>query len=525
MSLAFLQEKNGGIYTRRTRHSFANSSHSCLPLSIRLLWTVKRIHKFHQETRVNRTNTFLSCIMFLPLLCQAQGDAANKQLAHDIFKQLIEINTTDSVGNVTTASEAMAQRFRDAGFPESDMQLLGPNDDKKNLVVRFHGTGKHKPVLLIGHLDVVEAHREDWTTDPFQFVEKDGYYYGRGTQDMKDGDAISVATFIRLKKEGYRPDRDIILALTADEEGGKSNGVSWLLKNHRDLIDAEFAMHQDGENGVVTEHGKPVMVEVDATEKLYADYQLTVTNRGGHSSLPVPDNAIYQLVDGLARLEHSPFPFELNNVTRAYFAGMAATEKGQRADDRKAILQTPPDEAAIARLSQDPTDNATLHTTCVATRLDAGHANNALPQRAQANVNCRILPGHSQEDIRQTLIKILNDPRIVVRYMSDTGEVSNRAPDRMAAPPPPLLPAVMRPLEQVASEMWPGTPIIPTMAAGASDGIYTTAAGIPTYSICGVSIDRDDQRAHGRDERLKVESFDRGLDFYYRYLKALTSQP
>jgi acetylornithine deacetylase/succinyl-diaminopimelate desuccinylase-like protein len=307
---------------------------------------------------VNRTIIFLISILFLPLLSQAQIDNATRQLAHDIFKQLVEINTTDSVGNVTTAAEAMAQRFRDAGFPESDMQILGPNDRKKNLVVRLHGTGKHKPILLIGHLDVVEARREDWTTDPFQFVEKDGYYYGRGTQDMKDGDAISVATFIRLKQEGYKPDRDIILALTADEEGGKSNGVSWLLKNHRDLIDAEFALHQDGENGVVTENGKPVMVEVDATEKLYADYQLTVTNRGGHSSLPVPDNAIYQLVDGLARLERSPFPFELNNVTRAYFELMAASEKGQRAEDRKAILRNPPDEAAIARLSEDPPRSA-----------------------------------------------------------------------------------------------------------------------------------------------------------------------
>ncbi len=474
---------------------------------------------------MNRTITLLFAILSLPLLSQAQSDDAARHLAHDIFKQLIEINTTDSVGNVTTASEAMAQRFRDAGFPESDLQILGPNDRKKNLVVRLHGTGKHKPILLIGHLDVVEARREDWTTDPFQFVEKDGYYYGRGTQDMKDGDAISVATFIRLKKEGYRPDRDIILALTADEEGGKSNGVDWLLKNHRDLIDAEFALHQDGENGVVTENGKPVMVEVDATEKLYADYQLTVTNRGGHSSLPVPDNAIYHLADGLARLERSPFPFELNNVTRAYFELMAASEKGQRAEDRRAILQTPPDEAAIARLSQDPTDNATMHTTCVATRLDAGHANNALPQRAQANVNCRILPGHSQEEIRQTLIKILDDPKIIVRYANDAGEIFDRAPDRKASPPPPLLPAVMKPLQQVAAEMWPGIPIVPTMAAGASDGIYTTAAGIPTYAVCGVSIDRDDQRAHGKDERLKVESFYRGLDFYYRYMKAITSQP
>ena len=248
----------------------------------------------------------------------AQIDDSTKQFAHDVFKQLIEINTTDSVGNVTTAAEAMAQRFRDAGFADSDLHIAGPNDRKKNLVVRYHGLGKHKPVLLIGHLDVVEARREDWTTDPFQFVEKDGYFYGRGTQDMKDGDAIMVTTLIRFKKENYEPDRDIILALTADEEGGQSNGVDWLLKNHRDWIDAEFVLNHDG-GGILAQHGKPLMMTVDATEKLYADYTLTVTNPGGHSSLPVPDNAIYHLAEGLTRIEHNKFPFELNNVTRTYY--------------------------------------------------------------------------------------------------------------------------------------------------------------------------------------------------------------
>ena len=274
----------------------------------------------------------------------AQIDDATRQLSHDIFKQLIEINTTDSVGNVTTAAEAMAQRFRDAGFPDSDMQILGPNDRKKNLVVRLHGSGKHKPVLLIGHLDVVEARREDWTTDPFQFVEKDGYYYGRGTQDMKDGDAVMVTTLIRFKKEGFVPDRDIILALTADEEGGTSNGVDWLIKNHRELIDAEFVLNHDG-GGILSEQGKPQFMTVDASEKLYSDYQLTVTNPGGHSSLPKPDNAIYHLADGLARLEHYQFPFELTNITRAYYERMAKISTGERAADMRAILKTPPDMA------------------------------------------------------------------------------------------------------------------------------------------------------------------------------------
>ncbi|MGH9725337.1 MAG: M20/M25/M40 family metallo-hydrolase, partial [Candidatus Acidiferrales bacterium] len=266
----------------------------------------------------------------------AQMDTATKQLAHDIFKQLIEINTTDSVGNVSTAAEAMAQRLREAGFPAEDVQVLGPNARKKNMVARLRGTGAHKPILFIGHLDVVEAPRADWATDPFQFVEKDGYYYGRGTEDMKSEDAVLVTNFIRLKKEGYKPDRDLILALTADEEGGKSNGVDWLLKNHRDLIDAEFVINADG-GGVDLQNGKPVMVSMDATEKLYGDYQLQVTDPGGHSSVPRPDNAIYELAGGLTRLANYQFPFELNPVTRAYFERMSQAETGQTAADMKAV--------------------------------------------------------------------------------------------------------------------------------------------------------------------------------------------
>ncbi|HEV2233539.1 MAG TPA: M20/M25/M40 family metallo-hydrolase [Terriglobia bacterium] len=459
--------------------------------------------------------------LFAPML-RAQIDDSTRQLSHDIFKQLIEINTTDSVGSTTVAAQAMAKRLLDAGFPASDVQVLGPNDRKGNLVARLHGTGAHRPVLLIGHLDVVEARREDWTTDPFQFVEKGGYFYGRGTQDMKDADAIFITTFIRLKREGYKPDRDIILALTADEEGGKSNGVDWLLKNHRDLIDAEFVMNQDG-GGVNSENGKPVFVSMDATEKLYADYELRVTNRGGHSSLPVPDNAIYHLVDALARLENFKFPFELNDVTRAYFERMAAHEPRATAADMRAILKTPPDTVAITRLSADPFENAEVHTTCVATRLDAGHANNALPQTALANVNCRILPGHTREETRQTLIHIFNDPKVSVKYVNNQGEVMDRAPDQQALPPVILRPDVMKPLDRTAAAMWPGIPVIPTMATGASDGVYTNAAGMPTYGICGVAIDMNDVRAHGKDERLRVESFYQGVDFYYRFLKALTS--
>src|ERR1700691_4074954 len=479
----------------------------------------------------NRLNSSKCVVLFLSLLLfifftpasQGQIDDTTRKLAHDTFKQLIEINTTDSVGNVTQASEAMAQRFRDAGFAESDMQILGPNDRKKNLVIRLRGTGKNKPLLLIGHLDVVAAHREDWSTDPFSIIEEHGFYCGGDTQDMKSGDAIMLTTLIRFKKEGYIPDRDIILALTADEEGGKSNGVDWLVKNHRELIDAEIVFNHDG-GGILSDHGKPVMMTVDATEKLYADFQLSVTNPGGHSSLPRPDNAIYSLANALMRLEHYQFPFELNEVTRVYYERMAKVEAPDRAADIRAMLKTQPDDKAVARLSRDPIDNSTIHTTCVATRLNGGHANNALPQRAEANVNCRILPGHTAGEGRQELIKVFADSVITARYVDSFGNVSDTAASSRSFPAPPLRRDVFGPLEKITEEMWPGTPVIPDMATGASDGVYTMAAGLPTYGIAGIAIDRDDIRAHGRDERLGVESYFKGVDFYYRFLKAVTSE-
>lgn len=464
---------------------------------------------------------FLCALALLPA-SNAQTENSTRQLAHDIFKQLIDINTTDSVGNVSTASEAMAKRFRDAGFPEKDIYIGGPNDRKKNLVVRLHGSGRHKPVLLIGHLDVVEARREDWTTDPFQFVEKDGYFYGRGTEDMKDGDAIMATTLIKFKQEGFVPDRDIILALTADEEGGKSNGVDWLIKNHRDLIDAEFVLNHDG-GEVTMENGKAVALVVDATEKLYSDYQLVVTNPGGHSSLPRPDNAIYELAHALINLEHHKFPFELNSVTRAYYEYLAQVETGQTAADLQAILRTPPDPAAIDRVSQDPTDNSKLHTTCVATRLSGGHANNALPGRAEAVVNCRILPGHSKQEVRQELAQVFADPKIEIRYITNAGEILDNIPDQRSFAPPPPRPEVFDSIKTVAAKMWPGIPVFPTMATGASDGVYTMAAGMPTYGVSGVEVERNDHREHGRDERVPVEAFYKGVDFYYQFMKTLTT--
>jgi acetylornithine deacetylase/succinyl-diaminopimelate desuccinylase-like protein len=457
------------------------------------------------------------------VVCAApESDAVTRKNAHDIFKQLIEINTTDSVGSTTVAAQAMAQRLLEAGFPKADVVVLGPNDRKGNMVARYRGRpgSALKPILIIGHLDVVEAQRQDWTTDPFQFIEKDGYFYGRGTQDMKDSDAIAVTDFIRMKKEGFVPDRDIILALTADEEGGKSNGVAWLLKNHRDLIDAEFALNPDA--GVVRPD-KPLIVGFEATEKLYADYQVLATNPGGHSSLPTADNAIYHVADALAVLQKSPFPFELNPVTREYFAQMAKIETAQTAADMRAILATPPDPKAVERLSQDTHSNSIMRTTCVATMLSGGHAPNALPGRAEANVNCRIFPGHSQEEIRLSLVKLFNDPKLSVRYRSDSGELMDHGSDRKAMAPPPLRDDVMNSLRAVAGKLWPGVTVLPIMEPGASDSIHTVNAGIPSYGICGVAIEREDDRAHGRDERVKIEAYYTGVEFYYQFLKALTT--
>jgi acetylornithine deacetylase/succinyl-diaminopimelate desuccinylase-like protein len=472
--------------------------------------------------RAGRLRFLAYCLLpaIAPLPMRAQLDPATKQLSREIFQQLIEINTTDSVGSTTVAANAMAQRLLDAGFAKEDVVVLGPNDRKGNLVARIHGTGLAKPILLIGHLDVVEALRSDWTTDPFQFVEKDGYFYGRGTQDIKEGDAIFITTFIRLKKEGFKPDRDLILALTADEEGGKSNGIDWLLKNHRDLIDAAFVLNTDA-GGVDSVNGKPVSFNVEATEKLYGDYQVSASSPGGHSSEPVPDNAIYHIADVLTRLQAYTFPFELNPITRAYFAKMSTLSSGQTAEDMKGILEDPPSKEAIAQLSSIPRYNATMRTTCVATRLAAGHANNALPQSASANVNCRILPTHSREETRQDLIKVFNDPKVTVRYVSEAGGVVDTAPETKGGAPVELRPEVMKPLEQVVAQMWPGVPVIPVMEVGASDGKYTNAAGLPTYGLNGIAIDIDDDRAHGKDERVGVDSYYRGVEFYYRYIKLL----
>jgi len=381
----------------------------------------------------------------------AQQSPDVRNLAREIFKQLIEINTTESVGSTTVAAEAMAARLRQAGFADKDVQVLGPNPRKGNLVARLPGSGARKPLLLLAHLDVVEARREDWSVDPFQFLEKDGYFYGRGTTDIKDGDAILTATLIRLKQEGFRPDRDLILALTADEEGGDSNGVRWLVENHRDLIDAAYCVNTDGGDFQI-QNGKRRLTAIQASEKLSVHYLLEVKNRGGHSSLPRKDNAIYQLANALVRLEKLAFPVDLNEVTRAFFERDAALESGQVAADMKAVAHEPPDPAAAGRLSASPYYNSLLRTTCVATRLDAGHANNALPQTARAVVNCRILPGESPEQARKSLAQVVGDPEIAVSYLG--GEKAAAFYSAMKPiPPSPLRPDPLAPMERVTSSL------------------------------------------------------------------------
>ncbi len=451
------------------------------------------------------------------------ASAEDRALAREIFKQIVEINTTDTPqGNVTTATAAMRKRFLDAGFPSEDVHLLGPDPRKQNLVVRLRAAGPatEKPVLFLCHMDVVQALRSDWHTDPFEFVEKDGYYYGRGTQDMKDSDAALVATFLRLHKEGYKPKRDLILALTADEEGGKFNGASWLVRQHRELVDAAWVINPDS-GGVELVHGRAVVADVEATEKVYSDFQVTATDRGGHSSIPRPDNAIYELTTALNKLAAYTFPFELNEVTRTYFKNLIGRETGQTAADMRAILATPPDLAAAARLSADPSFNSNFRTTCVATRLAAGHANNALAQTAQANVNCRIFPGHSPEEIRQQLIGILGDPKLSVKYVSDAGVVSEIAPERKAIVPPAPIAEVFEPLTRITQAIWPGVPVTPVMENGASDSIYFAQAEIPCYGYSAVALERDDERAHGQDERLPVDSYWKSLDFFYAFAKAV----
>jgi acetylornithine deacetylase/succinyl-diaminopimelate desuccinylase-like protein len=433
------------------------------------------------------------------------------KLAREIFKEMVESKSGFSTGETTTIANAVAARLKAAGFPESDIYVGGANPKKFNVVVRYHGAGARKPILLLAHTDVVEAKREDWTMDPFQFIEKDGYFYGRGTSDDKAQAAVWVANLIRYKREGFQPDRDLILALTADEEGGgPANGVDWLLKNKRPLIDAAFALNEGGRGEMAD--GKRIANDMGLAEKTYADFRLEVRNKGGHSSRPVPDNAIYHLAGALFRLSSFSFPMQLNDVTRAYFTQMAKIERGPMAADLAAAAGGS-EEAMKKIAAQDPGMNSTLRTTCVATQLEGGHAPNALPQLAAANVNCRIFPDDSLEKVLATLKKVVADDQVVITVKENEGK----------APPSPMSPEIMKAFSQITDTMWPGVITLPSMSTGATDGKYLREAGIPAYGIQGFFMDRNDVRSHGRDERMPVTSFYEGQTFLYELVKKLSS--
>jgi len=437
---------------------------------------------------------------------------ANPKLARDIYRELCELNTTDSVGDTLVAARAMAARLLAAGFPEKDVRIFETAPKRGNLVARLRGTGKQKPLLLLAHTDVVEAKREDWTTDPFKFVEKDGYFYARGSGDDKFMAATFVYNLIRYQQEGFKPDRDIILALTTDEEISDKHhyGINWLIEHQRPLIEAEFALNEGG--GVGFKEGKPIWNSLQTTEKLYQTFTLEVKNSGGHSSQPRPDNAIYDLARGLGRLSDFEFPLQLNATTRLYFGRMASIEKGQLADDFKSILSDKPDPSAVQRLSLLPPYNAQLRTTCVATQLQAGHAENALPQLAQATVNCRIIPGTSPDEIQKTLTRVLADAKISVK------------PERRDVPSKPsaMNPKLVSAVERLTQKFWPGITLLPTMSAGATDSRFLRNAGIAAYGHSGLGNDIFDVRAHGKDERVSVKAFSTGQQYQYELVKLLS---
>jgi acetylornithine deacetylase/succinyl-diaminopimelate desuccinylase-like protein len=449
-----------------------------------------------------------------------------QRLGRDILRELVETNTEHSIGSTTKAAELLAARFREAGFAASDIEIVGPDtgaDSKdKNLVVRYRGAGKRRPILLIGHLDVVEARRSDWARDPFTLVEENGYFYGRGTLDMKDGDAAWVAALLRMKQEGVVPDGDYILALTAGEEGGGGyNGIQWLLANRHDLAGVplslvQYVLNADAGGGELRK-GKPIAFDVQAAEKVFYSVHITAKNPGGHSSLPRKDNAIYALAHALERLSSYEFPMRTNPVTRAYFAQTASLvgDPGIAADMRAVSATEVPDSTAAARLAgRSAFYNAQLRTTCVATLLQGGHAENALPQMAQATVNCRMLPGTEPSDVDATLRRVIADTSIAVAAL------------RPAVPSPPsvLPPAVERQIQQVVTSLWGPLPIVPDMETGATDGLYLRNAAFPVYGVSGLFADPtidEDNRAHGLNERIGVRAFYDQLEFTYRLLRRL----
>ena len=438
-----------------------------------------------------------------------------QQMGREIYRELIETDTSHSKGDTTQAAELLAKRFRGAGFPDTDIQVIGPGPTNRNLVVRFRGTGSRAPAVLLAHLDVVEARREDWSLDPFKLTEQDGYFYGRGTSDDKDGVATLSAALLRLRKEGFQPDRDLILALTAGEEGGADvyNGVEWLLANHRDLVTGALCLNADA-GGVEKRHGRRLLYAVQAAEKIYQSYRLEARGSGGHSSKPTPDNPIYRLARGLIRLSAFEFPMQLTEITRGYFAKMSEIETGETALAMKGILREPPDADAIKVLSASVAYNPLLRTTAVATMLEGGHAENALPQSARAVVNCRLLPSDSVQNVLDTLRRVLADEQISITPIKPA----------KSSPASPLTPEVLGAIEHAKEKVWPGLPVVPEMETGATDGLSFRAAGIPTYGITGAAEDLDDVRAHGQDERMGVQDFYDALEFEYQLIKAIASK-
>ncbi len=437
--------------------------------------------------------------------------SSSQQMAKDLLKELVEIDTTHSTGDATRAAQAMAARLIAAGFPVQDIKVLAPVTGKGNLVARYRGrdTGL-RPLLLLAHIDVVEANPDDWELNPFVFTEKEGYYHGRGTTDDKDEAAIHIANLIRLKEEGYEPARDIIVALTADEEGGPHNGVLWLTENHRNLIDAEYALNEGG--GGSSKGGRYISNAVQASEKVYQTFTLEFTNSGGHSSLPVKDNAIYHLADALAKIRDYDFPVTLNEVTRLYFERASELEKDPLRSAMLGVLEMPPDQDAVTFFADTPFYNSRLRTTCVATRVDAGHRDNALPQRAKATINCRILPGESIDGVENRLRSIIGNGTVSI----------DRVNQGVLSPPSPLTDELLGHIESITESMWPGVPVIPTMSTGATDGRYLRNAGIPVYGVSGLFNDIDDNRAHGQNERIEIKTFFEGQEFLYRLVKTLT---
>jgi len=433
---------------------------------------------------------------------------AERAFAREILRELLEIPTTADDGATPRAAQAMADRLVVAGFPREDVRVLNLNPRVGNLVARLRGNEPNRrPILLMAHIDVVPALREDWSVDPWVLLERDGWFYGRGTTDNKAGAAMLVANFARLKREGWRPRGDVIIALTGDEETTQAS-IQWLLKEHRALVDAGFALNTDS-GGIILKDGKPSLFTVQASEKIYADYQLEVTDAGGHSSLARPDNPIYTLAAALQRIAEHQFPLNVTETARLFFERSALVETGQIAADMRAVAASPPDTAAAARLSMQPFYNARLRTTCVATRVDAGHANNALPQAARAVVNCRILPGEPTAPVEATLRRLAGDKVNVTVVYAPT-----------ASPPSPLPAPLLATWERLAAAQWPGVPLAPVMEAGATDGMHTRLAGIPTYAPSALPEDPDDVRAHGRDERVGVEAFYQATEFWYRMIKA-----